>query len=61
MKEASGELSMTLIVIVAAGAVLAIFLLFRQPIYNMIANMWGNFSQQGSSGQDTSDIQKRDF
>jgi len=42
MKEASGELSMTLIVIVAAGAVLAIFMLFRQPIVDYISKMWGN-------------------
>ncbi len=46
MKEASGELSMTLIVIVAAGAVLAIFLAFRGPIFNTINNMWGKFSGQ---------------
>ena len=47
MKEASGELSMTLIVIVAAGAILAIFLAFRKPIQNMISNMWGNFESKG--------------
>ena len=29
MKEASGELSMTLIVIIAAGVILAIFMAFR--------------------------------
>ncbi len=46
MKEASGELSMTLIVIVAAGAVLAIFLAFRKPIFDQISNMWGNFGNQ---------------
>ena len=37
MKEASGELSMTLIVIVAAGAILAIFLAFRNHILNWLS------------------------
>ena len=47
MKEASGELSMTLIVIVAAGAILAIFLAFRKPIENLIYKMWNNFGKKG--------------
>lgn len=51
MKEASGELSMTLIVIVAAGVILAIFLAFREPITNAISNMWGNFTNQGNNAQ----------
>lgn len=46
MKEASGELSMTLIVIVAAGAVLAIFLAFRKPIFDQINKMWNKFDKQ---------------
>ena len=46
MKEASGELSMTLIVIIAAGAILAIFLAFRQPIFDMINEKWGNFGDK---------------
>lgn len=40
MKEASGELSMTLIVIVAAGAILALFMAFREPIYDAIKSKW---------------------
>ena len=48
MKEASGELSMTLIVIVAAGAILLIFYAFRDPIYKMINNMWGNFEKKST-------------
>ena len=48
MKEASGEVSMTLIVIVAAAAILAVFLLFRKPIFDMINGMWGNFAQEAS-------------
>jgi len=51
MKEASGELSMTLIVIVAAGVILAIFLAFREPITDAISNMWGNFTNQGNAAQ----------
>jgi len=51
MKEASGELSMTLIVIIAAGVILAIFLSFKDPITDAISNMWGNFTQQGTEAQ----------
>lgn len=46
MKEASGELSMTLIVIVAAGAILLIFYAFRQPIFDMINRMWNGFESK---------------
>lgn len=46
MKEASGELSMTLIVIVAAAALLAIFLAFKDPISNMINEKWNNFGNE---------------
>ena len=49
MKEASGELTMTLIVIVAAGAVLLIFYAFRDPIYQMINRMWGNFESKSDN------------
>ena len=49
MKEASGELSMTLIVIIAAGVILAIFFAFRQPIMKAIQGMWGNFTQEGNT------------
>ena len=48
MKEASGELSMTLIVIIAAGVILAIFFAFREPIMEAIQGMWGNFTSQGT-------------
>ena len=51
MKEASGEVSMTLIVIVAAAAILAVFMLFRQPIFDMINKMWGNFGNQANTAQ----------
>ena len=45
MKEASGEVSMTLIVIVAAAAILAIFLALREPISKFITEKWTDFSQ----------------
>ena len=48
MKEASGELSMTLIVIVAAGAILALFLAFRQPLNDALTNMWTKFENQNT-------------
>lgn len=51
MKEASGELSMTLIVIIAAGVILAIFMAFRKPISDTITNMWGDFTSQGNSAK----------
>lgn len=44
MKEASGELSMTLIVIVAAGVILGIFMLFKDPITNAIKTKWGEWT-----------------
>ena len=52
MKEASGELSMTLIVIIAAGVILAIFLAFRAPITNAISNKWGDFFSKGNTAED---------
>lgn len=52
MKEASGELSMTLVVIVAAGAVLAIFMLFRQPIVNFIQGKWTSVVSTDTSNKD---------
>ena len=51
MKEASGELSMTLIVIIAAGVILAIFFAFRDPITNSISKMWSNFTTTGEKQQ----------
>ena len=44
MKEASGELSMTLIVIVAAGVILAIFMSFKDPITKAIGDKWSEWT-----------------
>ena len=46
MKEASGELSMTLIVIVAAGVILALFMAFREPIMNAIESKWSEWTDE---------------
>ena len=43
MKEASGELSMTLVTIIAIGVIVGIFALFWPQIENAINNTWGNF------------------
>ena len=52
MKEASGELSMTLIVIIAAGVILAIFLAFRPTIQKKIGEKWGDFFDKGSTAEE---------
>ena len=49
MKEASGELSMTLIVIIAAGVILTIFMIFRKPILDKINSTWSGFFEQGDT------------
>lgn len=46
MKEASGEVSMTLIVIVAAAAILGIFMALRPWIQNFVTQKWQNFAKQ---------------
>ena len=46
MKEASGEVSMTLIVIVAAAAILGIFMALRPWIQNFITDKWQNFASK---------------
>lgn len=44
MKEASGELSMTLIVIVAAGIILAIFTALYPTIKDTISEKWSEWT-----------------
>ncbi len=46
MKEASGELSMTLVVIVCAAAIIAIFMLFKDPIKDLIMDKWNDFGDK---------------
>ena len=44
---------MTLIVIIAAGVILAIFLAFREPISKAIGNKWGDFFGKGNEAENT--------
>ncbi|MBQ8471910.1 MAG: hypothetical protein IJ501_00225 [Bacilli bacterium] len=46
MKEASGELSMTLITIIAVGVIVAIFAAFWPQIQEAINNRWGRFEEE---------------
>lgn len=43
MKEASGELSMTLVTIIAVGVIVAIFAAFWPKIEKAINSNWGDF------------------
>lgn len=43
MKEASGELSMTLITIIAVGVIVGIFAAFWPQIQKAINDRWGKF------------------
>ena len=43
MKEASGELSMTLVTIIAVGVIVGIFALFWPKIQEAIDEKWGSF------------------
>ena len=49
MKEATGEVSMTVVTLVAIAVIGAILALFWQPITNSISNLWG----QGGSNANT--------
>lgn len=44
MKESTGELSMTIITIVAIIAIAGIVALLRQPIKDFIENSWGTLT-----------------
>ena len=46
MKEASGELSMTLITIIAVGVIVGIFAAFWPQIRNAINDRWGTFEEE---------------
>ncbi len=49
MKEASGELSMTLITIIAVGVIVGIFAAFWPQIQKSINDRWGKF--EGEAGK----------
>lgn len=46
MKEASGELSMTLVTIIAVGVIVAIFAAFWPQIEDAINDRWGTFEAE---------------
>lgn len=46
MKEASGELSMTLVTIIAVGVIVAIFAAFWPNIQEAINERWGRFETE---------------
>ena len=48
MKEATGELSMTVVTIIAIVAIAAIVGLLRKPIANYINNTWGNLTNENA-------------
>lgn len=55
MKEATGELSMTVVVIIAVIAILAILSAFLIPsMKNYISDTWGNMSGAADQASDTS-------
>lgn len=47
MKEATGEVSMTVVTLIAIGVIGAIVALFWQPITNRIGELWNNSSASG--------------
>lgn len=49
MKEASGELSMTLITIIAVGVIVAIFAAFWPNIRDAINERWGTFENEANA------------
>ena len=50
MKEASGELSMTLVTIIAVGVIVAIFAAFWPNIKDAINTRWNNFEEEAGNG-----------
>ena len=49
MKEASGELSMTLVTIIAVGVIVGIFALFWPQIQKAINDRWGKFQNDAGN------------
>lgn len=49
MKAATGELNLTVITIIAIGAVMAFFWLFWPKIQNTITNQWDNITDNNNN------------
>ena len=47
MKEASGELNMTLITIIAVVAIAGLFYTFKDQIWTAVTDKWGEIDQNG--------------
>jgi len=50
MKAATGELNLTVITVIAIGAVIAFFWIFFPKIQNSISNIWDDVSGRDESG-----------
>ena len=50
MKEATGELNMTLVTVIAVAAILAFVTFFVPQILNSIKNKWNNDKEIGEDG-----------
>ncbi len=49
MKEATGELNMTVVTIIAIGAIVAFFWFLWPQIKNTVTNQWNNISEDCSA------------
>jgi hypothetical protein len=49
MKEATGELNMTVVTIIAIGAIIAFFWVMWPQIKNTIGNTWNSVSNEGAT------------
>ena len=50
MKEATGEMNMTVVTIIAIGAIIAFFWFMWPQIRNVISGQWGGISQNAEEG-----------
>lgn len=51
MKEATGEMNMTVVTIIAIGAIIAFFWVMWDPIKNTISNSWNGVSTECPAGK----------
>ena len=52
MKEASGELSMTLVTIIAVAVIASIMAIFWDPLTDLISDKWGTITGNPDHGVD---------
>ena len=58
MKEATGEVSMTVVTLVAIAVIGAILALFWQPITNKISSLWGE-GENNTKGNEKNEHSRR--